>query len=89
MVLNHCYLYGPAVDQILAQENPTLALNDPNRLWWFLPDNQGSTRDLVDNAGALVTGGRGHSLGTRFPPNPSGQARRAGCPILPASGRLY
>ena len=31
----------------------TKTLGDPNRVLWFLPDSQGTTRDLVDNAGLV------------------------------------
>jgi RHS repeat-associated protein len=43
----HRYLYGPAVDQILADENST-SVN------WALVDNLGSLRDIVDRDGVLL-----------------------------------
>jgi len=47
--VNKRYLHGPAVDQILAQEDAT-----DNEVLWHLTDNLGSVRDLVDNAGDLA-----------------------------------
>ena len=41
------YLYGPAVDQVLADERSSGVL-------WALADNQGSVRDLVDSSGTPV-----------------------------------
>jgi RHS repeat-associated protein len=40
----HRYLYGPGVDQILADENAS------GQVLWALSDNQGTVRDLVDSA---------------------------------------
>jgi RHS repeat-associated protein len=51
--LEHRYLYGPAVDQVLAQENVTNPANAGSVLW-MLTDNEGTVRDLVDNSGSLV-----------------------------------
>jgi hypothetical protein len=48
------YLYGNAVDQILAQEDVTESINDPERVLWPLVDNLGTVRDLADNAGTIV-----------------------------------
>src|SRR5262249_16854528 len=46
------YLDGPAVDQVLAQEN--YRTQDPGlRVLWLLPDRLGSIRDLVDNTGTV------------------------------------
>jgi RHS repeat-associated protein len=45
--LTHRYLHGPAIDQILADED---ALND---ILWALTDNLGTVRDLVDDSGAV------------------------------------
>ncbi len=39
------YLHGPAVDQILADEDSS------GEVLWALTDHQGSVRDLVDNSG--------------------------------------
>ena len=47
------YLYGPAIDQVLAQETTSGAGN----VYWLLADNEGSIRDVVDKVGAAVSGG--------------------------------
>ncbi len=52
--LAHRYLFGPAVDQILAQENVDISASSADRVYWMLSDNLGSTRDLVDKDGSLV-----------------------------------
>jgi RHS repeat-associated protein len=41
------YLYGPAVDQIFAQED------GQGKVLWMLTDNLGSVRDVLDSAGAV------------------------------------
>ena len=51
------FLNGPAIDQVLAQEDMSQQLTSANRVLWFVDDNEGSTRDLLDNTGALVTNG--------------------------------
>jgi RHS repeat-associated protein len=51
-VLSMRYLDGPAVDQVLAQEN-FRAQDQTLRVLWLLPDRLGSTRDLVDNTGTV------------------------------------
>jgi RHS repeat-associated protein len=43
----HRYLYGTAVDQVLADETATSMV-------WALADNQGTVKDLVDNSGSVV-----------------------------------
>jgi RHS repeat-associated protein len=43
----HRYLYGTAIDQVLADETPT-------RTVWALTDNQGTVRDLIDDGGNVV-----------------------------------
>jgi RHS repeat-associated protein len=43
----HRYLYGPGVDQILADENAS------GEVLWALADNQGTIRDLLDTAGNI------------------------------------
>ena len=48
------YLHGPGVDMVLAQENLSAPLADKNRVWWLLPDQLGSTRDVVNNQGEIV-----------------------------------
>lgn len=53
----HRYLYGPRVDQVLADEN---AAGD---ILWPLADNQGTVRDLVSSAGTLLNHIRYDSFG--------------------------
>lgn len=54
--LEHRYLYGPAVDQVLAQENlGESSLTAADRVDWLLTDNEGTVRDVIDNAGGWVT----------------------------------
>ena len=43
--LTHRYLHGPAIDQVLADED------DLGDVLWPLADNQGTVRDLVDDNG--------------------------------------
>ncbi len=57
MALKHRYLYGPAVDQILAQEDADATPISADRVLWFLGDDQNTTHDLIDNTGTPVTGG--------------------------------
>jgi len=45
--LSHRYLHGPAVDQILADEQVT-STSTPGNVIWPLTDNQGTVRDLAD-----------------------------------------
>ncbi len=54
------YLWGPAVDQVLADEHFTISGTPTNQLpsapgntLWALGDNQNSVRDLVNDAGTL------------------------------------
>ena len=47
--VEHRYLYGPAVDQVLAQENAV-----DGSVLWMLTDNEGTVRNIVDNSGNLV-----------------------------------
>jgi RHS repeat-associated protein len=47
------YLYGNAVDQILAQENVTENITSADRVLWHLVDNLGTVRDLIDNSATL------------------------------------
>ncbi len=42
------YLYGPAVDQILAEERVDAATGQTSNLYWPLADNQGSVRDIAE-----------------------------------------
>ena len=53
--LKNRFLYGPAVDELLAQEDATLSLSDPRRVLYAIGDNEQSTRDVLDNTGALVS----------------------------------
>jgi RHS repeat-associated protein len=46
-VQTHRYLYGTQIDQVLADETAT-ATN------WFLADNQGTVRDVVDSNGTVI-----------------------------------
>jgi len=54
MALDTRYLHGPLVDQVLAQEDLTVALGDDRRVLWHLADNQQTVRDLVDQNGAII-----------------------------------
>ncbi|MBX3414202.1 MAG: RHS repeat protein [Pirellulales bacterium] len=54
MALSKRFLNGPAVDQILAQEDLSKSINAADRVLWHLSDSQGTVRDLVDNTGDLV-----------------------------------
>ena len=47
-VLSKRYLDGPAVDQVLAQEDHA------GNVQWLLTDHLGTTRDLVNNSGVVV-----------------------------------
>ncbi|MCX7423648.1 MAG: hypothetical protein NT013_29495, partial [Planctomycetia bacterium] len=44
----HRFLHGPAIDQIFADEDSV------NGLMWYLTDNQGTVRDVINNSGAVV-----------------------------------
>jgi hypothetical protein len=46
------------------QEDLAESLSDPERVLWHLADHLGTTRDLVDHAGALVEHYEYDSLGT-------------------------
>jgi RHS repeat-associated protein len=48
------YLFGNAVDQILAQENTAEDTSDPERTVWPLGDHLQTTRDLASNDSGLV-----------------------------------
>jgi RHS repeat-associated protein len=45
-------LNGPAADQVLATESVS-SLTTAGSVEWLLPDNENTTRDIVDNNGAL------------------------------------
>lgn len=49
LVLAQRYLHGPAVDQILAQEDSA------GNVLWHLTDHLGTVRDLADNNGAVTS----------------------------------
>ena len=52
--LSHRYLWGQAVDQLLADEQVDWGDSDADgEVLWALTDNLGSVRDLVDSAGTL------------------------------------
>ena len=42
------YLHGPAVDQVLAEEDAS------HNVTWLLPNHQGSVRNVVDSDGKQV-----------------------------------
>ena len=54
MALAKRYLYGEAVDQILAQEDVTKTLGDAQRVLWPLVDNLGTVRDLAKQDGTIA-----------------------------------
>lgn len=45
--LSHRYLWGPAVDQLLADEHVTNGLSQQGQVVWTLTDNQNTVRDLA------------------------------------------
>ena len=50
-VVNERYLFGPAVDQVLAVEYPTApveGIQGEGPVEWMLADNQGTVRDAVE-----------------------------------------
>jgi RHS repeat-associated protein len=50
--LTHRYLWGPAVDQLLADENVVNLMDaGDNEVLWALTDRQSSVTDMVDNDG--------------------------------------
>ena len=54
------YLHGPAVDQVLSQEDSS------GFVLWDLADHLGTVRDLVDNSGAVVNHLKYDSFGSIF-----------------------
>jgi RHS repeat-associated protein len=55
--LYHRYLFGPGVDQILADEqysSPSQTPSAPGTVLWGLADNQGTIRDVIDATGAVL-----------------------------------
>ena len=61
--LSRRFLNGPAVDQILAEEELEVALSAANRVLWHLDDHQGTTRDLLDAVGDVIEHYRFDSYG--------------------------
>ena len=53
--LSKRFLDGPAVDEVLAEEDMTQTFGTASRVLWYVDDNQGSTRELVDNSGNVVS----------------------------------
>ncbi len=51
--LSDRYLWGAAVDQILADEKVS-SLESPGAVLWGLSDHEGTIRDVVDNSGSVV-----------------------------------
>ena len=56
--LTHRYLHGPAVDQLLADEDSS------NALLWSLTDHLGTVRDLINNSGSTQNHIKYNSFGT-------------------------
>ena len=57
--LTNRYLHGPAVDQVLADEQftptaPGEQPTSPGDVLWPLADNQGTVRDIADSTGAIL-----------------------------------
>ncbi len=52
--VSHRYLWGPAVDQLLADEQPTSTGSAGNVLWG-LSDNLGTIRDIADLSGSTTS----------------------------------
>jgi RHS repeat-associated protein len=48
------FLWGPAVDQLLADENSITSLSSPGTVDWALADNEGTIRDWVDSSGVVA-----------------------------------
>jgi RHS repeat-associated protein len=53
--LSHRYLWGPAVDQLLADEQVSNGLTQPGSVVWTLGDNQNTIRDLATYNSATDT----------------------------------
>ena len=89
--LSHRYLWGPAVDQLLADEQLLPAsgggydLTQPGTVAWALTDNQGTVRDLaIYNASTGTTTGSPSTAPTPTPTMPMGTRRPAGSPTAAA-----
>jgi RHS repeat-associated protein len=52
--LTNRYLHGPAIDQILADEQLTSGLLAPGDVVWPLTDHLGTVRHLADSAGNII-----------------------------------
>jgi hypothetical protein len=52
--LSKRFLNGLSVDEVLGQEDLTQAIGAADRELWFVDDNEGTTRDLVDNSGNIA-----------------------------------
>ena len=50
--LSHRYLWGPGVDQLLADEQVS-SLESAGEVLWAIADNQGSIKDVIDSNGDL------------------------------------
>jgi RHS repeat-associated protein len=70
--LTHRYLYAPGVDQVLAEERPG------GNVRWALSDQQGSVRDVIDNAGNKLNQIRYDSFGTMVSQSNPNQSFRFG-----------
>jgi RHS repeat-associated protein len=62
--LSHRYLWGPGVDQLLADEQVT-SLEAEGEVLWALADHLGSIRDWVDSEGTVVDHAVFDSFGNR------------------------
>ena len=58
--LAHRYMWGPAVDQLLADD--TIDLVNGDQTLWALTDHLGTVRDLVDASGSISAGRRPNKL---------------------------
>jgi RHS repeat-associated protein len=58
--LTHRYLHGPAIDQVLADENAL------GQVLWPLTDHLGTVRDVADSTGAIVNHIRYDSFGRKI-----------------------
>lgn len=52
--LEQRYVWGPQIDQLLAQEEFDATNNDIDAIYWQLTDHQNTVRDLVNAGGDLV-----------------------------------
>jgi len=68
--LTHRYLYGPDMDQVMADEQFQLP-GQPGSILWPLTDQQGTVRDLVDSDGTVPNHIQYDSFGRRMTPSQS------------------